>query len=155
MALDREQNPRTVHLAGPLVELDDFDHEASATIKPGHVIEMHDSSGVTKWRPHDTSTEIVTLAVALDRPELNKGLSDNYSSGDVVKAGFLAPGSVFYGLIPSGQNISNGEFLQSNGDGTLVTASATTQDAALAKFQSLDNPGSVSSETRLRVQVIQ
>jgi hypothetical protein len=93
--------------------------------------------------------------VALDRPELNKGLTDNYAAADLVAAGFLAPGSVFYGLIPSGQDIANGALLQSNGDGKLKAATATTQDAGLGKFQSLDNPGSVTADTRLRVQVIQ
>lgn len=154
MALEK-LNPRRIHLGGPLTTLDDFLHEASATITPGMLVELHDSSGETKVRPHNTDSEIVSLAVALDRPELNKEITDDYASGDVVKVGYLAAGSIFYGIIPSGQDISNGEFLQSNGDGKLKTASATTQDAALAKFQSLDNPGSVTSDTRLRVLVIQ
>lgn len=154
MALE-SLNPRRVHLGGPITVLDDFQYEASATVTPGMLVELHDSSGETKVRPHDTSTEVVTLAVALDRPENNKEITDNYASGDAVKVGFMAPGTIFYGIIPSGQNISNGEFLQSNGDGKLITASATTQDAALGKFQSLDNPGSVAADTRLRVLVIQ
>lgn len=154
MALEK-LNPRRIHLGGPLTKLDDFQHEASAAITPGFLVELHDDSGETKVRPHDTDSEQVPMAVALDRPENNKEIDDDYAIGDAVKVGFLAPGSVFFGLIPSGQDISNGEYLQSNGDGKLKTASATTATANVAKFQSLDNPGSVTADTRIRALVIQ
>lgn len=147
--------PNTILLAGKDRVIVENEIVAGEAITPGHLVELYDDSGTTKWRKHATATEIATLAVALDQIELNKGIGDAYAAGDAVKAAFLTPGCVFFGLIPSGQNISNGEFLQSNGDGTFVTASATTQDAALAKFQSLDNPGSVAVATRVRIQVVQ
>lgn len=154
-------NPRTIHLGGPLTVVagDDSDglgtHVASAAITPGMLVEQHADSGDLKWRPHGTDSEQVTLAVALNEPHLNHGIDTAYAIGDLVSVGFLGPGSVFYGIIPSGQDISVGEFLQSNGDGKLKTASATTATANVAKFQSLDAPGSVTADTRLRVQVIQ
>lgn len=153
MALTR-LNPRRVHLGGPLTKVDDFDYEAGGAITPGMLAEFYDDSGETKVRANSSATEIPTLAVALDRAELNKEITDAYAAGDVVPVGFMAPGTVFYGLIPSGQNISNGELLQSNGDGKLKSATATTADAMLARFQSLDNPGAVTADTRIRVQVI-
>ena len=146
-------NPNTIHLAGPKVLVDDL--VAGGAITPGFLVEMYDDSGANKWRANASATEICAVAVALDRPELNKGIDDAYAAGDLVAVAFLAPGSVFYGLIPSGQDIANGDLLQSNGDGKLKAATATTQDAALGRFQALDNPGSVTADTRLRVQVIQ
>ena len=145
--------PRVVHLAGPKTEVNDL--RSSAIITPGYLVEMHDDSDELKWRSNASATEQVAIAVALDQPELNKGVDDTYAAGDLVRAAFLAPGSVFWGLIPSGQDISFAELLQSNGDGLLKTAGTTTAAANTAKFQSLDAPGSVVVATRIRVQVIQ
>lgn len=154
-------NPNAIHLAGPLTIAagDDSDglgtNVASAAITPGYLVEAHASGGDLKWRPHASATEQVSIAVALNQPELNKGIDDAYAAGDLVKVGWLAPGSVFYGVIPSGQDIAVGDFLQSNGNGKLKEATATTAAANVAKFQSLDAPGSVTADTRVRVQVIQ
>ena len=150
-----KRNPRTIHLAGPLTVVDDQDHVASAAITPGHLVELHDDGSNTDVRVNGSATEIVALSVALERAELNNTIDTAYATGDTVKIGYLGVGSVFYGLVPSGQNISRAELLQSNADGTLITAAATTAAASTAKFQSLDDLGSISTETRCRIQVIQ
>jgi hypothetical protein len=152
MALTRKA-PNTIHLGGPKVVVNEY--VASAAITPGYLIELHSDSGTLSWRKNASATEQVTIAVALDAPMFNEGIDDDYADGDLVEAAYLQPGSVFYGLIPSGQDIAVGDFLQSNGDGLLKEATATTATANVAKFQSLDAPGSVTAETRLRVVVIQ
>jgi hypothetical protein len=144
--------PNTIHLAGPMTKVDE--QVAGVAITPGYLVEMYDDSDVLKWRPNASATEQATMAVALERVELNDTIDTAYAVGDAVKVGFLAPGSVFYGLIPSGQDIAVGELLQSNGDGLLKTATATTATANVARFQSLDDTGAVTANTRLRVQVI-
>lgn len=150
---------RTIHLAGPIYRETAADvdglgtHPASAAITPGMLVEMHLDTTV-KWRPNGSATEATALAVALNQPELNKGIEDAYATGDLVQVGFMAVGSIFNAIIPSGQNISACELLQSNGDGKLKSATATTADANLGRFQSLDSPGSVLVDTRIRVQVI-
>jgi hypothetical protein len=151
MALTRK-NPRTVHLGGPMVLSNE--HVASAAITPGYLVELHSDSGTLKARANASATNQPTLAVALNQPEQNEGIDDAYAAGDLVKMGFLAPGSVFYGVIPSGQDIAVGDYLQSNGDGKLKEATAVTATANVARFQSLDAPGAVTADTRLRVQVI-
>jgi hypothetical protein len=152
MAITKKE-PNTVHLAGPKVLINDL--AAGGAITPGFLVEMYDDSGVNKWQANSGADEIVPLAVALEQDEMNKTIDDDYAAGDLCKVAFLGPGSVFYGLIASGQDIANGDLLQSNGDGYLKAATATTATAALGKFQSLDNPGAVVADTRLRVQVIQ
>jgi hypothetical protein len=145
-------NPHTIHLSGPCVLVNDLVAGVQAT--PGMLAEMFDVSGENRWRPNASATEYTALAVFLDFPEYNKGIDDVYAIGDLAKVAFLCPGSVFYALVPSGQNISNGELLQSNGDGKLKSATATTADANLGRFQALDNIGAVTADTRCRVQVI-
>lgn len=148
-------NPHTIWLGGPLTRLDDADFPASAAITPGMLVEMFDDTGDPKFRPNSSDTGQAAMSIALDREELNDDIDTAYAIGDVVKVGYLAPGSTFYGLLPSGQDIAAGDLLQSNGDGKLKIASASTAAANVAKFQALDSPGAVVVDTRVRVQVIQ
>ena len=156
-----KRNPNTILLHGPAIKWDANQGDAvgtylaSAAITPGWLIEIHDNSSVAAWRPHGTASEQVSTAVALDRPENNDTIDTDFAIGDTVPAAWLSPGAVFYGVIPSGQDISPGELLQSNGDGKLKVASASTATANVAKFQSLDLTGAVTADTRLRVVVIQ
>jgi hypothetical protein len=146
-------NPNTVHLGGPAHLVNDL--AAGVATTPGMTVEMYSNGGVLEVRPTASATEQVTIAVALEQGELNKTVADVYAIGDLIKVAFLAPGSTFWALIPSGQNIAVGALLQSNGDGKLKVATATTADANVAKFQSLEASGAVTADTRIRVQVIQ
>jgi hypothetical protein len=94
-------------------------YQASAAITPGMTVELHDNSGELNWRPTASDTELMTPAVAVERTETNQTIDDDYAIGATVKVAWLRAGSVIYGIIPSGQDISDSEFLQSNGDGKL------------------------------------
>lgn len=151
MAITR-QTPNAIHLGGPFVLVDDL--VAGVAITPGMIVETYDDSGVNKWRPHASADEQPSIAVAINAAWLNKAITDDYAIGDLTAVHFLQPGSTFWAIIPSGQDISNAELLQSNGDGKLKAAGASTAGANVARFQSLDNPGSVNADTRIRAQVI-
>lgn len=146
-------NPNTVRLGGPKVIVNDL--VAGVAITPGYLIEAYSDGGVLKVRPNASATEIAAHFIALEQTEMNKTVDDAYAVGDLVIGAFLAPGSTFWGLIPSGQNIAVGGLLQSNGDGKLKAATATTADANLGKYQALEASGAVTADTRIRVQVIQ
>lgn len=130
------------------------DLAASAAISYGYLIERHSDSGVLKWKANASATNQVEMAVALDEPELNQGLSGAYAAGDLVKAWHLQVGDVFYGVIPSGQDIAIGDLLQSNGDGKMKEATAATADANVARFRALSAPGAVTADTRVKVERI-
>lgn len=150
--------PNTILLYdGGFAPVRDNEHVASGVITPGMIIEQVFDQAVAapKYRANASATEIVSLIVAGEQSWMNLGVDDNYADGDLVDAIYLKPGSIIWGLVASGQNIQMSELLQSAGDGTLKTATATTADAGLAKFQSLDNLGAVTVLTRCRVQVIQ
>lgn len=145
--LNPKRAPNTIHLAGPITYVNDI--VAIETITPGMLVEYHDDSGTLKWGVHDSADEPVHRAVALEQIEFNKGIDDAYAAGDLVKVGVLVPGSQFYGIIPSGQNITQGARLQSNGDGKLKAA-ATGEVA----FVAVESPGAVTADTRIRVEVL-
>lgn len=130
------------------------DIAAGAVITPGMVIETYDDNGVTKWRPHSTAAGVQSRAVALEQLMLNKGVDDNYAINDLVQAGILLAGSMFWGLIPSGQNISNQDYLQSNGDGYLKEATSSAAGDGVAAYKAHDTLGAVTVPTRCRVEVI-
>ena len=147
-----KRDPNTIHLAGPMIEVEEY--VASAAITPGMLVELHDDSGTIKVRPNASATEFQAKTVALEHIALNKTVDDAYAIGDLVKVGYMGCGSVFWGLIPSGQNISGAELLKSNADGKLQSAGTTTAAANLGIMQSLSAPGAVTADTRLRVQFI-
>lgn len=141
-----QRNPNTILLAGDPPFIADI--PAIEAITPGMILEYHNDSGVLKFGVHDSADAAVAAIVALDQIELNLGIDSAYAAGDLVKAAHLRPGDVFYGIIPSGQNIAFGAFLQSNGDGKLKALGS-----GVGKFMSLSNPGAVTADTRIRVEV--
>lgn len=144
-------NPNTVHVGGPMTKVNDF--PASTAITPGMVIELHrDSDGAKKWRPHSADTAIPSRAVALEI--LGKGPDDAYAANDLVHAAIYETGGMFWGLLPSGQNIQNAENMQSNGDGRLKTAGAAAAADGVGIYRSLEEIGSVTVQTRVVVEVI-
>ena len=146
--------PNTVYLGGGsqggdggITYINDI--PAIEALTPGHLLELHDNSGARAWGVHDTADDPCPAIVALDQPFLNKGIDDAYAAQELVLAGALRPGSMFYGIIASGQDISIGERLQSAGDGTLKTAGSGD-----VRFVSHDGPGAVTVATRIRVEVL-
>lgn len=143
MAITRK-TPTIVHLGGEVQIVNDL--VASESITPGHLIHRHDSSGF-KWRKHNSAGGAGN-AYALDQSEMNKGLSDLYASGDLVKAAVAEPGATFYALLPSGQNITQGALLESNGNGTLkVLASGVAIAVALESVNTTAQTGA-----RIRIE---
>lgn len=125
------------------------DLPAVESITPGMLVELHNDGTTLKWGVHDSANEPVARAVALDEIELNHGIDTAYSAGDLVKVGYLRSGDRFYGIIPSGQNITQGALLQSNGDGKLKAYST-----GVGGFVAASSPGSVTADTRLWVEVL-
>lgn len=150
MALSR-RDPNTIAIRPSQLPADRIDDTLVAveTITPGMLIEHHDDSGTLKWGVHDSADQPCAASVALDRIEMNKAYSDDYAAGDLVKAGYFLRGERFWGLIPSGQNITQGAKLQSNGDGRLKAYSTGP-----GGFVAVSSPGSVTADTRVWVEVL-
>lgn len=125
-----------------------------AGIIPGMLIETFNEGGATKWRPHSSATIVGSVAVALEDLMMGKGVDDAYGDGDLIPAAILRHGSTFWGLLPSGQDIDNQDYLQSNGDGYLKEATANTADAGVARFKAHDQLGAITVATRCRVEVL-
>lgn len=131
-------------------------YRAGAAITPGMLVERYSVSNELKWRANASATELAAHSVALDKPDEvnNTGIDDAYAANENVEVAYVWPGAVFYGKVVSGQTVADGALLQSNGNGWLKAATATTQAAGLGWMQSLDNLGTIAADTRCRVLVI-
>jgi len=142
-----KQNPRTIHLGGRIVEVNDV--AASVAITPGMLLLRLSSSGTPKYKPHDSASIEAVPVVALNPSMLNKGIDDQYAIGDLVEAAVGEKGATFYMLIPSGANIAAGAMLESNGDGKLKAGTTHPIFSALEDVNNSAGPG----DARIRVEV--
>jgi hypothetical protein len=145
------RDPNRILLAGAEAHALIVDHlPAIESITPGMLVEYHDDSGALKWGVHDSADEPVHRAVAIESIEQNKASIDTaYAADNLMRVAVLSPGAQFLGLIPSGQNITQGARLQSNGDGKLKAAGS-----GQVAFVAVESPGAVVADTRIRVEVL-
>lgn len=122
-----------------------------ADIKPGMHVEQFSDSGVLSWRKHSSTTKMLPPYIAIEHID-NKGIDDAYDLGSECLVGTLENGMTYYPLVPSGQDITTGDYLGSNGAGLVVeTADADATDN-VAKAQALETLGAITVETRCRTQ---
>lgn len=140
-------NPNTVFLGGAREVINDL--TASEVITPGHLVDRFNAAGVIRWRKHATAGAATSRTVAVDQPEVNKGVDDNYAVGDLVQVAALHSGGTAWMFIASGQNITAGQKLESAGDGTLRAFAAGT-----VLFSALENKPTVTVLTRIRVEAV-
>jgi hypothetical protein len=139
---------------------------ANAAIKPGMVVEL---MATGKIRAHAGVSSHVLPMIALEDELQGKDIDDAYAANEKVQVWVPVRGEIFYGIIADGQlGIEKGDFLVSNGDGTLkVTLDSSDDDAkAPQRFIGmsldtlrLDGSGSESSHggdlyPRVRVMVL-
>lgn len=152
-----KRSPNTIYLGGghgpggeggyTLVN----DLVAIETITPGMLLEPHDDSGTSKWGVHDSVDDAtVQPIIAMEQSEMNLTVDDNYAAGDLVKAAYGMPGSLWWMIVASGVTVANEGLLQSNGAGKLK-ALAT----GVARFRAKESSGgALAADTRMRVEVI-
>jgi hypothetical protein len=146
MAITR-LDPNCVFLGGERVQINDL--ACSEAITPGQLVERFNNGGIIRFRKHATAGGDTARLVATEHSMANKGVDDAYAASDLLEVSAGQGGSTFWMFIASGQNIAAGNALESAGDGTLrIYASGTKL------FSALENKPSVTTLTRIRVEVI-
>lgn len=139
-----QNSPKTIELYGYGIQLEG---EASATIKPGMLVERN--SG--KIRPHDTAGDAANPSFAVELGMVGMSIDDEYEDGDQVIFKTYSPGSGVYALIADSQDVSEDNLLTSNGDGRLKVAGNDDNIVAQAR-EDADTTGT-ASEARCKVEV--
>jgi hypothetical protein len=147
------RDPNTIHLGGPIQRLNEW--ICGVAITPGMECEFYDDSGTMKIKPLASATQQATGLIATEDLFHNKTVDDVYAIGSLVPLVKFLPGSSFWGLVPSGQNIASGVNMQPNGNGMHKAATSSAAGDNLAAYQSIASTGgAVAVTTRLRIQVL-
>lgn len=140
-----QTDPKTVELYGNGVP---HEAEAESAITPGMLIERTSSGTV---QPHSTGGAGGAPHFAKEYDLTGRGIDDAYADGDQVLFCTYAPGSGVYALLATGNNVTEGDFLVSNGAGAL-RAAAVDEVAFVQARESLNNTS--GSNSRLKVEVV-
>lgn len=130
--------------------------KASESFTPGELVELGGSNDVQK---HSTAggTSIKRFAMPADTYGNDK--TDDYSSGETAEILTAHRGTQIHALLGTGSsevNISESEFLESAGDGTLQAFGTATsnEDNIVAQAREAVDNSSGGSEARIKVEVV-
>lgn len=137
-------DPNVIHLGGPIVRVNDV--PAAGTITPGMLVERNAGT----YRVH-AAAAAGPLTLALNVPELNKTIDDDYAVNDLMFAGVLPPGSTGLSWLASGQNVADGAVLESAGSGKLR---ALASGVALCRAIEAKDATFPVGDTRIRIEAL-
>lgn len=92
------------------------EYAAAAAITPGDLVELTSAGKVQR---HSTADGNVLQMFAIEDALQGKGIDEDYATADVVRVWIPQRGDIVYARLADEQNVSIGDFLVSNGDGTL------------------------------------
>ncbi len=89
---------------------------AQTTITPGHLLKIRTDGEV---QPTDVDNATVLPLFATEDELQGKSITETYSANDIVQCWIPQRGDIVYAILQNGQNVAIGEYLVSNGGGTL------------------------------------
>jgi len=134
------------------------EYVAAGTITPGMLVEL---TSAGKVQAHSSAGEPVLPMFALEDELQGNGIDDNYSADDQVQVWVTVRGEEVYALLKDGENVSIGDFLESDGAGHLQKYAATTATAieypasiVAVALEAVDLSNSAVAVGRIKVRVI-
>lgn len=104
-----------------------IEKQANAELYPGHLLERMSTD---KVRKHSTSEGTCALPMfAIEDENQGNGIDDAYAADDRVVCWIPQRGDQVYAVLADGENVAIGDYLESNGDGTLKEYDASGQDS--------------------------
>ena len=105
---------------------------AAAAVTPGDLLEITSSK---KVQPHSTAGgaaqgKMVALETIHADGQGTDQININYASGDTVYYAMAQPGDVYYMWLAGSENVSEGDYLESDGNGDLQAVTPGTDDTA-------------------------
>ncbi len=126
---------------------------AAGTITPGMLVEVVSPTG--KVRAHSTPGGYANTTFAVRDTQQGKGINDNYLEDDLVSYHQMRAGDRVLAIVADSQNIAQGDFVESNGDGKVrkynagVRIGFATHALNTTATSSEDEP-----ETRLIIEIV-
>ncbi len=153
--------PKTILLRG-----DPIGAEAAAgaaNILPGMLLAVNSAGAVI---PHGVSGGQASKLFAREEEYAGGGVETAYANGDRVPYWSCRSGDQVFAILADGHNVAVGDYLQSNGDGTLrpvvaASQSGTTPFAYTAAgipvaraIQAVNTSGGATATARIKVEII-
>lgn len=126
-----------------------YNDEVTNPIYPGHLIERAPNDRCFLHQPAGGAAEAL---FAYENAGDGRTVSDPYPRYDRVRARSLRPGDMLYAYVGGALPITEGKFLQSAGDGTLIEADFLTVQVGGVVAQALElyNPGGGDTNPSLK-----
>jgi hypothetical protein len=100
--------------------------EANETVTPGMLVERVSGD---KFQKHSVAGGPAVPMFVKENALLGNEISDDYSSGDKAQVCYFTTGDEVYTFIAGGENVSEGDYLESDGAGHLQVAGANSADS--------------------------
>lgn len=136
------------------------EYKADAILSPGYLLEINSTNEVKK---HATSGGKCYALFALENSQQGKSITDDYALGEQVYCWWPRTGDEVLAKLANGENVVQGDYLESNGDGQLKKLVADTSALSIKvgslKFmanEAVDMSGSTLADPSgfIRVKVI-
>lgn len=124
------------------------EYDAGETITPGQLITLDSDGDVIKHATEGGQERMYALEDELQ----GKSIDDDYDSGDKVQCWNTVAGEEVYAWLDSGNDVSQGDKLESTGDGTLQPLD--TGVAIAVALEDLDLSASAAEVSRIKVRII-
>lgn len=130
------------------------EYPAASAITPGMLVEI---TSAEKVEPHGTEDgKVAPVMFATEDEFQGKTISDEYDADEPVQCWIPQRGDVAYALLSGGEDASIGDFLVSNGDGTLAVQDSAGQEEVVAvALEDVDNSDSAGMpDARIIVRIV-
>lgn len=126
------------------------------TLKPGYLVERTSTPTI---KAHATQGGYAERAVVMEDALQGDTISDSYTAGDLVPYKLMEPGAECLMWLYAGENVSIGDKLISNGDGTLIKngsegSGVTVKQIIAIAQEALDLSDSGDVTTQLAVRIL-
>jgi hypothetical protein len=127
------------------------EYEAAAAITPGMLLEL---TSAGKVQAHSGAGQNALPMFALENELEGEGIGDAYAADDKVQTWIPVRGEMVYAILADGNNVSIGDYLESNGAGYLQKHETDSADvveypnAIVAQaLEAVDTSGSSGEES--------
>lgn len=144
--------PKTISLKAPGVR---NEATASAAITPGELLEF---GGSNDLQAHSAAGGDAMPMIAVENELIGNDIDTDYPSGDQVQYDVPHTGAEYYMFLADGENVSKGDFLESDGAGALQAAGTASSSGAHVAvigqaLEALDLSASAGNRQRIKVRI--
>ncbi len=143
--------PKTIVLKADPFPLQKLGKATAVAITPGYLLQYDSVAG--QIEAHSSSGGNAARLFAIEDALQGKEIGDNYAVSAQVQFVCARLGDEIYAMLKDGQNITRGQYLESNGDGTLIAYSSGFPVAVALEAVDLSASAN-TADARIKVEIM-